>query len=102
MFKIDPDTLYSLEDLREQLHGLVELPTLMERLGLREGRIFKGAVWGFEILKAARDAKPYNEVEQASAAVVEMARGARAARGRRPATRPPTGRLSARDLDESR
>lgn len=54
MAKFDADTLYSLSELRAMLCGVVELPTLIDRLGLRTGRIFRDAVWGWEILEAAK------------------------------------------------
>lgn len=62
MISFDHDALYSIEDLREMLHGVVELPTFLERLGLREKRVFRDAVWGSEILEARNRAKPYTEV----------------------------------------
>jgi hypothetical protein len=60
VFKFDPDTLYGLEELREQLSGMVELTTFLDRLGLREKRVFRDALWGWEILQAARGAEPFS------------------------------------------
>ena len=94
-FRIDPDTLYPLGWLRERLKGIVELPTLLDRLELRDRRIFKGAVWGWEILEAARKAPSFAEVGRPDASVVAMRPGAR---GTRSASKAPVRRLTADDL----
>lgn len=95
MLKIDADTLYSLDELREKLAGIVELPTLLERLGLRDRRVFRDAIFGFEILEAARQAKPFSELSQTSAAILD-APGVSLRRGSR--TRPAKlAKFSARD-----
>jgi hypothetical protein len=57
MTRIDPNTLYSLSELKEMLGDTVAVGTFLRRLGLKRGRIFRKAVWGFEILDAARDAR---------------------------------------------
>jgi hypothetical protein len=98
MMSFDPNCLYSLDELRERLAGIVELPTLLDRLGLRDRRIFKGAVWGWEIIEASRKAGPFNEVSKPDAAVVEMSMrpGVRRAKA---TSKHPVRRLTARDLE---
>lgn len=99
LIQFDPNTLYSLDELRERLAGIVELPTLLDRLGLRDRRVFKGAVWGWEVIEAARRAEPFSESGKVDeAAVVELmtSHGGRKGKGKKPVS--PTGRLSARDL----
>jgi hypothetical protein len=73
-FVIQENALYSLETLRERLRGIVELPTLLERLGLRDARKFRDAVWGWEILDASRKAGTFNEAARPAAAVVDVGR----------------------------
>jgi len=101
MIQFDPNTLYSLDELRERLTGIVELPTLLDRLGLRDRRIFKQAVWGWEVIEAARKAEPFTEAGKVDAAAVVdlMTRhGKGSGKGKNQAS--PAGRLSARDLRE--
>jgi len=73
MFKIDRDTVYSLDEARELLHGLVELDTLMERGGLKDGRKFRDALLGEELIEAWKRAKAYTQLTQ-SAAVLPIGR----------------------------
>lgn len=61
MIEFRPDTLYSIVELRSLLHGTVELDTLLDRLGLRDRRVFRDALWGWEILEAARRAPAFSE-----------------------------------------
>lgn len=56
MFRIDPHTLYSRHEIKERLAGLVGLDTFLHRLGLRKGRVFRDAVWGWEIIEASKRA----------------------------------------------
>lgn len=72
MFRIDRDTLYSLQELPELLVGTVTLPTLLDRLGLRDRRTFKGALLGAEILDAFAKAPTFTEANQVDAQVVNM------------------------------
>ena len=61
MFEINPNAIYSLDELREKLDGIVSLPTLLKRLQLRESRVFKGAVFGWEIIEASHGAAKFCE-----------------------------------------
>ncbi len=99
MFEIKPNSLYSLDELAELLPGKMTLATLLDRLGLRDRRVFRDAVFGHEILEAARQAKPFTTANSPPASVVSMTQRGRGGRGRGRAA--PVRRLSARDLDES-
>ena len=57
MTRIDPNTLYSLSELKDMLGGTVAVGTFLRRLGLTKDRLFRKAVFGFEILDAAREAR---------------------------------------------
>lgn len=99
MIAFDPNTLYSVDELRHALQGTVELPTFLDRLGLRDRRVFKGAVWDWEIIEAARKADPFSETgkaETAAAVVVDLM--IRPRRGKAGKAAAPAGRLSAKDL----
>ena len=100
MLKIDPDTLDSLNELEKLLGGIVALPTLLERLGLRDGRVFRDALWGWEILEAARRTKPFGEAgEPELAATARLIAPRVAGRERKRARKPNAAqRLSAKDL----
>lgn len=54
MFQVDPNTLYAVSELEAQLSDIVHLRTFMDRLGLRSTRLFRDAIWGWEILEAAK------------------------------------------------
>ena len=41
MVDFQPNTLYSLGELRKRLGGTVEMPTLLDHLGLRDSRILR-------------------------------------------------------------
>ena len=97
MFTIEPNTLYSLDEVAELLPGKMTLATLLDRLGLRDRRVFRDGLWGWEIIEAARKAKPFSEANSV-ASVVNMARGRGGSRGR--GTADPVRRLSARDLEK--
>ena len=56
-----PNALYSYDALRRMLEGIVELDTVLRRLNLRDRRVFRDAVWGWEILDAARLAGLFSE-----------------------------------------
>lgn len=64
MFKIDPDTIYSLDEIGKLLDGIVSLPTFMDRLALRDVRVFRDAVFGWEILRASQNAESFSSKEQ--------------------------------------
>mgnify|MGYP001352498752 CR=1 FL=1 len=53
VFTFDPHTLYSLDELREGLLGIVELPPFVDRLGLRNRRMFRDPLWDWESLEAS-------------------------------------------------
>lgn len=98
MVKIDPDTLYRLEDLEELLRDHVELPTFLDRLGLKKDRVFRDAIWGFEILEAARKAPSYASLTQSEA--VARGNAAQTVIRNAPGMSGPKYRLSARDLQD--
>lgn len=58
-FHIDPDALYSLDELEDLLKGIVDVKTFFERLGLRGNRAFRDAIFGREIFAALEKAGPY-------------------------------------------
>lgn len=90
MVEFDPNTLYSLAELKERLREVVELPTFLRRLGLKDNRVFKDAVWGWEILKAARKAPVFSEQDKPSAEIVATV------------CKPPRGRKSRASSDPLR
>ena len=101
MIRFDPNTLYSLAELKKRLRGVTELPTFLERLGLRHNRVFRDSLWGWEILDAARKAEAFSEVGKPCG--IGIIRGARALSPSRSGVTDrdegPTRRLSARDLE---
>ena len=96
MVQFDPNTLYSLAELEEQLKGVVELPTLIARLGLKD-RIFRDAVFGFEVLEKAKAAEPFHAAGKSDAAILPISPAARGT-GRGRSGGGPTRRLGAKDL----
>ena len=87
-----------MDELEETLEGVVSLYVFLENLGLKKARIFRDAVWGWEILEGARrvsasDARSEVESWNGAAAQGEIAKG-RGARGPSHAT----ARLSIDDL----
>ena len=62
MIVFKPDALYPLSEIEEMLEGTVTLDTFLDRLGLRERRVFKSALWGWEVLEAARKAPAFSEM----------------------------------------
>ena len=82
MFRVEPNTLYSLDDLKKSLGGLVGLRTFLHRLGLRDRRVFRDAVWGFELLEAAREARPFAEGARHASSGSRRVRSGRAGGGR--------------------
>ena len=50
MFQVDPNTLYAIEKLERSIEGIVGIDTFLKNLGLKANRMFRGAVWGWEIL----------------------------------------------------
>ena len=95
MLRIDPNALYSLSELEEELRGIVELPTLLDRLGLRQKRIFRNGVFGFEILEAARRAEPFTSASQVAPCIDMTPKG-----GKNRSDAAPVRRLGARDLED--
>lgn len=69
MFKIDPNTVYSTAELRDELAGTIDVRTLIARLGLQK-RPFRDAFLGPEILDAWPGAPSYSE-SRGTAAVIE-------------------------------
>ena len=101
MIKLDPNTLYSLNGLREMLHGIVELDTVLDRLGLRDRRVFRDAIWGWEILEASRKAEPFSEQDQLRPNIRDIAHSATNPRGKSSRIKDsPLQKFSARDLVE--
>ena len=97
MLKVDPNTLYSLDELREKLHGIVELPTLLDRLGVRDNRVFRDAIWGWEILDASRKAAPFSRSDTPYTRVLDRAKGGNSGRAQK-TNRAPVRKLSSSDL----
>ena len=62
MVLFNPDALYPLSEVEEMLEGVVTLDTFLDRLGLRERRVFKSALWGWEVLEASRKAPAFSEL----------------------------------------
>ena len=81
-FVIDPNALYPLAWLRERLSGVVELPTLLDRTGLRAKRKFRDAILGSELLAALERVRPYAEDAEGKGAAVIAATRRRTVRGR--------------------
>ena len=81
MVRFNPECLYSLSELKEMLGGTVALETFLRRLGLTRGRIFRKAVWGFEILDSAREARsrPEAAISPVPMPVPPRPRGSKAA-----------------------
>lgn len=97
MFKIEENCLYAISELDGLLPGRMTVPTLLDRLNLRKQRVFKDAVWGFEIIEAARLAKPFSELgDGATAAVLDATPGNANRAGREKA---PVRRLTTSDLE---
>ncbi len=98
MIEIRPNTLYTLNDLDELLRGHVELSTFLERLGLKKDRVFRDAVWGWEILEASRKAPSYASLSKLEGAPA----GPRPSAMVRPVPRKggPVRRFSALDLED--
>lgn len=100
MFKVDPETLYSLEELREKLHGIVELPTLLKRLGLKEGRVFRDAIWGWELIEASKRSSTYGKSTGSLPYGLSSGRGQGKTKNTRARTNSPLRPLKASDLDD--
>ena len=60
MFKVDPHTLYAMKEIEESLQGIISPVTFLNNLGLRNRRVFKEALWGWEIIEAAKQAQPFS------------------------------------------
>lgn len=97
MFKIDANSLYSLRELESALDELVSLPTFLDRLGLRDHRVFKDAIWGWEILVASRKAQSFSLRDHPAARFSPVINGPRGSRIPR-RTDEPAGKLSIKDL----
>lgn len=97
-FTIESNTIYPLDWLRERMHGIVGLPTFLERLGLRERRVFRDAIWGWEIIEASQRAKPFNEVGQVDPAVITDIMTRHRGRRNEKTSKSAIRRLSAKDL----
>ena len=97
-FKIDPDTLYSMDWLRERLRGIVELPTLLDRTKLRSRRKFRDAILGSELLEALQRVEPYSsDAVDAPAPMQTSLMRPTSCRGNQKASSP-TARLSPADV----
>lgn len=97
MIVIDPNALYSLDELREMLDGMVKLDTFIDRLGLRNNRVFRDSVWGFEILEAAKQTDSFSQAAGSGEEFTVMARRGNSGREHCP-DKAPVRKLSARDL----
>lgn len=98
MIKIEADALYRLQDLEEILRDHVEISTFLERLGLKRQRVFRDAIWGWEILEASRQARPYAELSQIHGHAHSSVSGQ--VGRRRSQVKGSTRRLSVRDLED--
>jgi hypothetical protein len=94
MVRFDPNALYSRNDLEEMLRGVVGVDVFLKRLGLSGKRVFRDAVWGWEILEAARKAPPFTE--KAETPDLSEVLSARTGKKKAGATR--VGRLTADDV----
>ena len=70
-----------VDGLEVRYGDTVALETFLRRLGLKRGRIFRKAVWGFEILDSAREARsrPEAPVSPVPFPVPPRSRGSRSA-----------------------
>ena len=97
MVHFDANTLYTMDELEEMLEGVVSLHVFLVNLGLKKDRIFRDAVWGCEILDAAKNRRSSNVCRPNES-------HPRRGEPRRGTVRPPskaeraTGKLSASDL----
>lgn len=99
MFTFDPNTLYSFPELRERLEGIVSLDTLLDRLGLRDRRNFRDALWGWEVLEASRQAEPF--AASSAAEVFDIGPSPSLKRSRKANSKPGQLRMpSSRDISE--
>lgn len=62
MINFEVDAHYRLDERKEMLKGYVELPTFLQGPDLRRYRVFRDAVWGWEILGQARRAPAYTSL----------------------------------------
>lgn len=97
MFQVDPNTLYSLKELSKALDGLVSMPTFIDRLGLRDHRIFRDAVFGWEILEIAKKANSFSTKEHSVSGKTLSQLMSTRKRKTKPADSP-AGKLSDNDL----
>ncbi len=56
MFKIEPNVLYSREDLERELDGLMDVETFLLRISPR--RRYKSAWWGQDLIEALNGSLP--------------------------------------------
>lgn len=97
--EFNKNAIYGLHEVEEMLCGIVTMNTFLERLELRNRRTFRDCLTGAEILRALAEAKPFSELNQASAAdVVDVMQG-RGRGGRKGADPAPVRRLGAKDLE---
>lgn len=61
MITFDETTLYSLDELKDSLTGVMSIRTFLDALDLNGNRVHKSAVWGFEIIAAAKNASSFSE-----------------------------------------
>lgn len=97
MIKFEADALYRLGELEDMLKGYVELPTFLQRLDLKQNRVFRDAIWGWEILERARRAPSYTALaDQAPFNRRSLSSSTKS----RPVKKACVRRFSARDLDD--
>lgn len=97
MFRIEADCLYSLKELESALDGLVSVATFIDRLGLRDHRIFRDAVFGWEILETAKKAESFSTKEHSVSGKTLSRLMSTRKRKTKPADSP-AGKLSDNDL----
>ena len=61
MITFEPNSLYSMDEIKAALDGLMGLRTFMDTLDLNGNRVHRSAVWGFEIIAAAKNAPSFSE-----------------------------------------
>jgi len=72
MFRVDPTTLYTREDLERELRGIQSVETFLEPLEL-DGRLYKKAWQGQELLDAMQAAR--ERIRRAESVALPRPRG---------------------------
>ena len=97
MIRFEPNALYSMDELSEMLGSVVSLDRFVKALGLGD-RLFKRAVFGFEVLDAAMQAAAEKQPKRMARRRPTQAMKARPGSSRRPTATAGNGPLSIDDL----